>query len=80
MLEFGDELLATNILNFENQRNEIVNQVKNHSIKPTFNNQTINLKVGESITLEDKTMSCPRMLNTLVSNSANLKIEKNAIN
>lgn len=75
-LEFGDELLATNIPNFENRRNEILNQVKNHNIKPTFNNQTINLKVGESVTLEDKNNVLSKYVKQL-SNSANLKIEKN---
>lgn len=75
-LEFGDELLTTNIPNFDNRRNEILNQVKNHSIKPTFNNQTINLKVGESTILEDKNNVLSKYVKQL-SNSANLKIEKN---
>ena len=78
-LEFGDELLTTNIPNFENRRNEILNQVKNHNTKPTFNNQTINLKVGESVTLEDKNNTVSKYVKQL-SNSANLKIEKTAIN
>ncbi|HFF2626188.1 TPA: SpaA isopeptide-forming pilin-related protein [Listeria monocytogenes] len=76
-LEFGDELLTTNIPNFKNRRNEILNQVKNHNIKPTFNNQTINLKVGESVTLEDKNNVLSKYVKQL-SNSANLKIEKNS--
>lgn len=75
-LEFGDELLTTNIPNFENRRNEILNQVENHNIKPTFNNQTINLKVGESVTLEYKNNVLSKYVKQL-SNSSNLKIEKN---
>lgn len=75
-LEFGDELLTTTIPNFENRKNEILNQVKNHNIKPTFNNQTINLKVGESVTLEDKNNVLSKYVKQL-NNSANLKIEKN---
>lgn len=75
-LELGDELLTTAIPNFDNRKNEIVTQVKNHSIKPIFNNQTINLKVGESITLEGKNNVLSKYVKQL-SNSANLKIEKN---
>lgn len=55
-LEFGDTLLSTQIPNFEKRKKEILDQVNTHNIKPSFHNQTIPLKIGESITLEEKNM------------------------
>lgn len=74
-LEFGDTLLSTQIPNFEKRKKEILDQVNTHNIKPSFHNQTITLKIGESITLEDKNNVLEKYGKQL-SNSANLKIEK----
>lgn len=73
--ELGDELLFTNIPNFDQRKNEILAQVNQHNAKPSFNGQTIELKVGESITLNDTANNLNRY-NNLLENSANLKIEK----
>lgn len=74
--ELGDTLLTTNLPNFNARRGEILAQVSQHSAKPSFNNQTIELNVGDSITLTD-TAGVLSKYQHLVSNTANLSVTKN---
>lgn len=74
--ELGDTLLTTNLPNFNARRGEILAQVSQHSAKPSFNNQTIELNVGDSITLTD-TAGVLSKYQHLASNTANLSVTKN---
>ena len=74
--EYGDELLSTQLPNYANRKKEILAQVSRHHTKPSFHNQTIELKVGESITLTDSQNVLPNYSH-LLSNTTNLKVEKN---
>lgn len=76
--ELGDQLLTTNVPNYGGLKSAILKKVSKHNTKPSFNGQSIELNVGDSITLTDSA----GVLNNyqhLVENSANLKVEKNGI-
>lgn len=72
---FGDQLLSTTLPNYQNRKNEILAKVNAHNMKPSFNNQTVTLNVGDSITLDD-TNGVLSKYGNLASNSANLQINK----
>lgn len=74
--EYGDELLSTKLPNYGNRKKEILAQVGRHHTKPSFHNQTIELKVGESVTLTD-TQNVLSNYGYQLANTANLKVEKN---
>lgn len=74
--EFGDTLLSTQVPNYEARKAEILSKVDRHSVKPSFQNQTIELNVGVSVTLTDSTNVLENYKH-LLENSANLKVEKN---
>lgn len=74
--ELGDSLLSTTIPNYAAHKNQILSKVNKHNAKPSFNGQSVEINVGDSITLTDSA----GVLNNyqhLVENSANLKVEKN---
>lgn len=72
---FGDQLLSTTLPNYQNRKNEILAKVNAHNTKPSFNNQTITLNVGDTITLND-TNGVLSKYGNLASNSANLQLNK----
>lgn len=74
--EYGDELLSTQLPNYGNRKKEILEQVNRHHTKPSFHNQTVELMAGESVTLTDTQNVLPNY-GHLLSNTANLKVEKN---
>lgn len=74
--EFGDTLLSTQLPNYTNRKNEILTKVANHKIKPSFENQSVELNAGESVTLTD-TNNVLAKYDNLLENSANLQVEKN---
>lgn len=74
--EFGDTLLSTQLPNYETRKNEILTNVANHKIKPSFANQNITLNAGDSVTLID-TNNVLSKYDNLLENSANLQIKKN---
>lgn len=74
--EFGDTLLSTQLPNYANRKNEILTKVANHKIKPSFENQSVELNAGESVTITD-TNNVLAKYDNLLENSANLQIEKN---
>lgn len=71
----GNELLTTQVPNYQAEKQRILNQVNAHNIKLSFDNQTIELNVGESITLNDSN-GVLNKYKVLASNSANLNVEK----
>lgn len=73
--EYGDTLISTQIPNYEHQKAEILSKVDRHSTKPSFQDQTIELDVGESVTLTDSANVLDNYKH-LLENSANLKVEK----
>lgn len=71
----GNELLTTQVPNYQAEKQKILAQVDSHNIKPSFDGQKIELNVGDSITLQD-TKRVLDKYKVLVNNSANLKVEK----
>lgn len=71
----GNELLTTQVPNYQAEKQRILNQVNAHNIKPSFDKQTIELNVGESITLNDSN-DVLNKYKVLANNSANLNVEK----
>lgn len=71
----GNELLTTQVPNYQAEKQRILNQVQAHDVKPSFDNQTIELNVGDSITLNDSN-GVLNKYKVLANNSANLNIEK----
>ncbi|MGM0250790.1 SpaA isopeptide-forming pilin-related protein [Enterococcus sp. AZ129] len=74
--ELGDQLLTSNVPNYGGRKAEILAQVAKHTAKPSFNNQTVELNVGDSITLTYQAGVLTNYKN-LIENSANLQINKN---
>ncbi|MGX7420450.1 SpaA isopeptide-forming pilin-related protein [Carnobacterium gallinarum] len=72
----GDELLTTNLPDYDSRKTEIMNQVTSHQTKPSFNDNSITLNVGESITLTDNNNVLEKYTNQ-VANTANLTVDKN---
>ncbi|HHA4378887.1 TPA: SpaA isopeptide-forming pilin-related protein [Enterococcus faecium] len=77
--ELGDQLISTNFPNYEARKNEVLAKVNQHNAKPTFNGQTVELNVGDSITLTDNAGVLGNYQH-LVENSANLAVEKKGNN
>ncbi|MFB5345723.1 SpaA isopeptide-forming pilin-related protein [Enterococcus faecalis] len=73
--EYGDTLISTQIPNYEQRKAEILSKVDRHRTKPSFQDQTIELNVGESVTLTDSANVLDSYKH-LLENSANLKVEK----
>ncbi len=73
--ELGDELLTTTVPNYGGLKSSILNKVSKHNAKPSFNGKSIELNVGDSITLTDSAGVLGNYQH-LIDNSANLKIEK----
>ncbi|MCB5953351.1 Cys-Gln thioester bond-forming surface protein [Enterococcus sp. BWT-B8] len=73
--EYGDTLISTQIPNYEQKKAAILNQVDRHNTKPSFHDQTIELNVGESVTLTDSA-NVLENYGRLLENSANIKVEK----
>ncbi|RSU09813.1 collagen-binding protein [Vagococcus acidifermentans] len=74
--EMGDKLLTTNLPNYATRKSEILAKVAKHNAKPSFHDQTVELNVGDTLTLTD-TANVLSNYGQLISNSANLKLEKN---
>lgn len=73
--ELGDQLLTSTVPNYAGLKSEILSKVSKHTAKPSFNGKSIELNVGDSITLTDSSGVLSNYQH-LVENSANLKIEK----
>lgn len=73
--ELGDKLLTTNLPNYATRKSEILAKVAKHNAKPSFHNQTVELIVGDTLTLSD-TSNVLSNYGQLISNSANLKLDK----
>lgn len=74
--ELGDKLLTTNVPNYAGLKSEILSKVSRHNAKPSFNEQTVELNVGDSVTLTDSAGVLSKYQH-LVENSASLQVEKN---
>ena len=74
--ELGDTLLSTTLPNYAAHKNQIMEKVIKHNAKPSFNGQTVELNVGDSISLTDSAGVLSNYQH-LIENSANLKVEKN---
>ncbi|MGY0354244.1 SpaA isopeptide-forming pilin-related protein [Enterococcus avium] len=73
--ELGDSLLSTTLPNYAAHKNQILSKVNKHNAKPSFNGQSVELNVGDSISLTDSSGVLSNYQH-LVENSANLKVEK----
>lgn len=73
--ELGAQFLVNSLYN-QGIQNEITQGIANLSKRPSFQNQEVTLKIGQSITLTDKN-GVFKEYEKLVSNTANLVIKRN---
>lgn len=73
--ELGDQRQSTTIPNYDQRKAEIMALVNRHDTLPSWNGQTVTVKVGDSITLTDSNNVLADM--SLDSNSTNATIKQN---
>ncbi len=76
--ELGDQYISSNIPNYHERKAEIMALVDKHDTLPSWNNQEVNVSVGESITLIDANNVLSDM--TLESNDTNAALSQNGNN
>ncbi|HDO9032047.1 TPA: hypothetical protein P5O31_004008, partial [Clostridioides difficile] len=52
--ELGDKFISTTLPNYHKRKAEILEKVNRHNILPSWNNEKVAVKSGETIELEDK--------------------------
>lgn len=52
--ELGDKFISTTLPNYHKRKAEILEKVNRHNILPSWNNEKVEVKSGETIELEDK--------------------------
>lgn len=52
--ELGDKFISTTLQNYHKRKAEILEKVNRHNILPSWNNEKVAFKSGETIELEDK--------------------------
>lgn len=73
--ELGDQLQTTTIPNYQQRKAEIMALVNRHDTLPSWNGQTVTVKVGDSITLNDSNNVLADM--SLESNNTNATLKQN---
>lgn len=73
--ELGDQRQSTTIPNYDQRKAEIMVLVNRHDTLPSWNGQTVTVKVGDSVTLNDSNNVLMDM--SLDSNSTNATIKQN---
>ncbi|WP_429974842.1 SpaA isopeptide-forming pilin-related protein [Enterococcus sp. DIV0840c] len=74
--ELGDQRQSTTIPNYDQRKAEIMALVNRHDTLPSWNGQTVTVKVGDSVTLTDSNNVLADM--SLESNSTNATLKQNA--
>lgn len=74
--ELGDQRQSTTIPNYDQRKAEILAMVNKHDTLPSWNGQTVTVKVGDSVTLTDSNNVLAEM--SLESNNANINLKHNA--
>jgi LPXTG-motif cell wall-anchored protein len=74
--ELGDQRQSTTIPNYDQHKAEIMALVNRHDTLPSWNRQTVNVKVGDSITITDSNNVIADM--SLESNNINATLKQNA--
>lgn len=73
--ELGDQRQSTTIPNYDQRKAEIMALVNRHDTLPSWNGQTVTVKVGDSVTLTDSNNVIADM--SLDSNSTNATVKQN---
>lgn len=73
--QLGDQYISSTIPNYQQRKAEIMALVNKHDTLPSFNNQSVSVTVGESITLSDSNNVLKDM--TLESNDTNATAQHN---
>lgn len=74
--ELGDKRQSTTIPNYDQRKTEIMALVNRHDTLPSWNGQTVTVKVGDSVTLTDSNNVLADM--SLESNNTNATLKQNA--
>lgn len=67
--ELGDQYHSSTVPNYQQRKSEIMDQVNKHDTLPSWHNQEVNIKVGDSLTLKDSNNALSGM--ALESNMSN---------
>ncbi|MBF2419790.1 SpaA isopeptide-forming pilin-related protein [Listeria seeligeri] len=73
--ELGDQYHSSTIPNYQQRKAEIMAMVKKHDTLPSWHNQEVTIKVGDSLTLKDSNSVLTDM--TLESNTTNAVLKQN---
>ncbi|MBC1444015.1 SpaA isopeptide-forming pilin-related protein [Listeria seeligeri] len=73
--ELGDQYHSSTIPNYQQRKAEIMAIVKKHDTLPSWHNQEVTIKVGDSLTLKDSNSVLTDM--TLESNTTNAVLKQN---
>lgn len=73
--ELGDQLQSTTIPNYQQRKAEIMAQVNRHDTLPSWNGQTVTVKVGDSVALADSNNVLADM--SLETNHTNAQVKQN---
>jgi LPXTG-motif cell wall-anchored protein len=77
--ELGDQLQATTIPKYQQRKAEIMALVNRHDTLPSWNGQTVSVKVGDSVTLTDSNGVVSGMSLETNNTNANLKQDGNTL-
>ncbi|WP_253197684.1 SpaA isopeptide-forming pilin-related protein [Clostridium algidicarnis] len=77
--ELGDQYHSSTVPNYQQRKSEIMAQVNKHDTLPSWHNQEVTIKVGESLTLKDSNNALSEMMLESNTTTANLKQNGNTI-
>ncbi|ECL7021573.1 LPXTG cell wall anchor domain-containing protein [Listeria monocytogenes] len=72
--ELGDQYHSSTVPNYQQRKAEIMAQVNKHDTLPSWHNQEVTIKVGDSLTLKDSNNTLSGM--TLESNTTNASLKQ----
>ncbi|WP_242649652.1 thioester domain-containing protein [Clostridium perfringens] len=77
--ELGDKFISTTLPNYQKRKAEIIEKVNRHNILPSWDKESINIKIGETIELEDKNGIIREMELESNNTGADVLLEENTL-
>lgn len=77
--ELGDKFISTTLPNYQKRKAEIIEKVNRHNILPSWDKESINIKIGETIELEDKNGISREMELESNNTGADVLLEENTL-
>ncbi|MDG6893399.1 SpaA isopeptide-forming pilin-related protein [Clostridium perfringens] len=77
--ELGDKFISTTLPNYHKRKAEILEKVNRHNILPSWNNEKVAVKSGETIELQDKNGIVREMKLESNNTGTNIVLEENTL-